>query len=145
MKRWVESFAAVSLLTGCAGLTFGPESTNALTYYDPKPYLFISTSADCVSTVTVISIPEARKGVSFNSGYGTAELSITLSGGMITAVGQKTDSKIPETLSSVATLATAVGGFARSTASKEGACKPGARLYNIDKGVVDPNPVVVIP
>jgi hypothetical protein len=98
-----------------------------------------------VSTVTAISIPETRKGVQYNSKYGTAELSITLRGGMTTAVGQRTDSKIPETLSSVATLATAVGGFARSTAPKECACKPGPRLYNIDKGVVDPNPVVVIP
>ena len=145
MKRLVESFAAVSFLTGCAGLTFGPESTTSLTYYDPKPYLFISTAADCVSTATIIAVPETRKGVSFNSGYGTADLSITLSGGMITAVGQKTDSKIPETLSSVATLATAVGGLARQTAPKEGACKPSARLYNIDKGVVDPKPIVVIP
>jgi len=145
MRRLVESFAAVSFLTGCAGLTFGPESTNALTYYDPKPYLFISTTADCVSSVTIISVPEAKRGVSFHSGYGTADLSITLTGGMITAVGQKTDSKIPETLSSVASLATAVGGLARSAVRKDGACEPGARLYNIDKGVVDPKPIVVIP
>jgi len=145
MKRLVESFAAVSLLTGCAGLTFGPESMNALTYYDPKPYLFISTTADCVSTATIISVPETKKGVSFNSGYGTSDLSITLSGGMIASVGQKTDSKIPETLSSVATLATAVGGLARSAAPQEAACKPSARLYNINNGVVDPKPIVVIP
>ena len=145
MKRLVESFAAVSLLTGCAALTFGPESMNALTYYDPKPYLFISTTADCVSTATIISVPETKKGVSFNSGYGTSDLSITLSGGMIASVGQKTDSKIPETLSSVATLATAVGGLARSAAPQEAACKPSARLYNINNGVVDPKPIVVIP
>ena len=145
MKRFVGVFAAVSVLSGCAGLTFGPESTNALTYYDPKPYLFISTNADCVSTATIISVPETKKGVSFNSGYGTADLSITLSGGMITAVNQKTDSKIPETLSSVATLATAVGGLARQAAVTEGACRPSARLYNIDKGIVDPKPIVVIP
>jgi hypothetical protein len=145
MKRLVPSFAAVSLLTGCAGLSFGPESTNALTYYDPKPYLFISTGADCVSTATIIAVPETRKGVSFNSGYGSADLSITLSGGMITAVGQKTDSKIPETLSSVATLATAVGGIAKSAAPKELTCPPSARLYNIDKGVVNPQPIIVIP
>jgi hypothetical protein len=145
MKRLVESFAAVSFLTGCAGLTFGPESPNALTYYDPKPYLFISTNADCVSTATILSVPETRKGVSFNSGYGTADLSVTLSGGMITAVGQKTDSKIPETLGSVATLATAVGKLATATAPKEGACKPGARLYSIDRGVIEPRPILVVP
>jgi hypothetical protein len=145
MKRLVASFAAVSILTGCAGLSFGPESTNALTYYDPKPYLFISTGTDCVSTATIIAVPETRKGVSFNSGYGTADLSITLSGGMITAVGQKTDSKIPETLSSVATLATAVGGLAKSAAPKEHACPPGARLYDIDKGVINPQPIIVVP
>lgn len=145
MKRLVASLAAISLLTGCAGLSFGPESTNALTYYDPKPYLFISTGADCVSTATIIAVPETRKGVSFNSGYGSADLSITLSGGMITAVGQKTDSKIPETLSSVATLATAVGGIAKSAAPKERTCATSARLYNIDKGVVNPQPIIVIP
>lgn len=61
MKRSVASLAAISLLTGCAGLSFGPESTNALTYYDPKPYLFISTGADCVSTATIIAVPETRK------------------------------------------------------------------------------------
>jgi len=145
MKRLVESFAAASILTGCAGLTFGPESTDALTYYDPKPYLFISTTADCVTNATIISVPETKRGVSFKSGYGTADLSITLNGGMITAVGQETDSKVPETLSSVATLATAVGGLARSAAPQEAACKPSARLYNIDKGIVDPKPIIVIP
>jgi len=145
MKRLVESFAAASFLTGCAGLTFGPESTDALTYYDPKPYLFISTAADCVSTATIIAVPATKRGVSFKSGYGTADLSIALNGGMITAIGQKTDSKVPETLSSVATLATAVGGLARSAAPQEVACKPSARLYNIDGGVVNPNPIVVIP
>jgi len=143
MKRLVASSAVVSFLTGCAGLTFGPESTNALTYYDPKPYLFISTTADCVSTATIISIPEAKRGVTFNSGYGTADLSVTLSGGMITSVGQKTDTKIPETLSSVASLATALG-VARAT-KVEGACSPGAKLYNIDKGVIDPKAIVSIP
>jgi hypothetical protein len=64
---------------------------------------------------------------------------------MITAVGQKTDSKIPETLGSVATLATAVGGLAKSAVPKEGVCKPSARLYNIDKGIVDSKPTIVIP
>ncbi len=144
MKRLVESFAVVLSLTGCAGLTFGPESTNSLTYYEPRPYLFISTNADCVSAATIISVPATKRGVSFNSGYGTADLSVTMSGGMITSVGQKTDSNIPETLRSVATLATAVGGLARQAAPKEGACKPGARLYKIDNGVVDPTPIVVI-
>lgn len=145
MKRLIELLSAVSFLTGCAGLTFGPESTNALTFYDPKPYLFISTTTDCVSTATIISVPETKKGVTFNSGYGTADLSISLSGGMITSVGQKTDTKIPETLNSVATLATAVGGLTRSVTTKlEGACSPSANLYKIDNGVIDPNPVISI-
>ena len=144
MNRLVQSFAAISFLTGCAGLSFGPESSNALTYYDPKPYLFISTAADCVSTATIISVPETKKGVTFNSGWGTADLSIALNGGMITTVGQKTDSKIPETLTSVGQLATAVGALAKTTTTRDGACKPSARLYNIEKGIVDPKPIVVI-
>jgi hypothetical protein len=145
MKRLIELLAALSFLTGCAGLTFGPESTNALTFYDPKPYLFISTTTDCVSTATIISVPATKKGVTFNSGYGTADLSISLSGGMITSVGQKTDTKIPETVNSLATLATAVGGLTRSTTAKEaGTCSSSANLYKIDNGVVDPNPIISI-
>ena len=146
MRALVESFVAVSLLTGCAGLTFGSASSDALTYYDPKPYLFIATTADCVSTATIISVPETKKGVKFNSGYGTADLSITLSGGMITTVGQKTDTKIPETLNSVATLATAIGGLAARSAAPQGtACTQSARLYKIHNGDVDAMPVIVIP
>ena len=54
MKRLFCSSAAVSLLTACAGITLGPAAPNALTYYDPKPYHFISMTKDCVSSATVM-------------------------------------------------------------------------------------------
>jgi len=143
MKRVLQSLIAVSTLTGCAGLSFGPESPTSLTYYDSRPYLFITTTPDCVSAATVISVPGAKRGVTFNSGYGTADLSLNLSGGMITSVGQKTDTKIPETIGAVATLATAVGGLARSTSNKaDGGCPPSATLYKIENGIIDPVPVI---
>ena len=77
MKRLFCSSAAVSLLTACAGITLGPAAPNALTYYDPKPYLFISMTKDCVSSATVISVPDAKRGLTLNSGYGSGDLTVS--------------------------------------------------------------------
>ena len=125
------------LLSGCAGIDFGGEG---LTYYDPKPYLFVSTTAECVTTATVVVVPEVKKVMKFKSGYGTAALSATLSNGMISTVGQTTDTKIPETLSAIASLGTAAAAFRSNLAGdqdKKLTCSPEASLYPIVSGVPD--------
>ena len=125
----------LALLPGCAHIDFGGDG---LTYYDPKPYLFVATTKECVSTVTVIAIPEVKKAVKFESGYGSADLSVSLSNGMISSVGQKTDTKIPETLSAIASLGTAAGGLKLMTdPEKQLVCKPSATLYPIALGIPD--------
>jgi len=47
-------------------------------------------------------------------------------------------------LSSIATLATAVGGLARSATVKGIDCTPVANLYRIENGEVIPTPVISI-
>ncbi len=119
-------------LAGCAHIDFGGEG---LTYYDPKPYLFVATTKECVTTATVVSVPEQKKVMTFRTGYGASELSATLSNGMIASVGQKSDVKIPETLASVAALATAAPALKPfDAAGPQVICTPAATLYPIEGG-----------
>ena len=123
------------LLSGCAHIDFGGDG---MTYYELKPYLFVSTTKECVTTATVVSMPGEKKVMKFKSGYGSSDLSASLSNGMISSVGQKVDTKVPETLSAIASLGTAAGGFAMmAEPGKQLICTPAAALYPVDSGVPD--------
>lgn len=125
-------------ISGCAHIDFGGEG---MTYYDPKPYLFVSTTKDCVTTATVVVIPEAKKVMKFVPGYGSSSLSATLANGMIASVGQTTDTKIPETITSIASLGTAFKSAAAES-GKPVACTHTATLYPVVSGIPDKkNPI----
>ena len=132
------SIIFLSILSGCAHLDFGDEG---LTYYDPKPYLFVTTTNDCMSTATVVVVPGTKKAVKFISGYGTANLSVTLSSGMVTIAGQNTDTQIPATIGAITGIGTAMAGVMKKLPEpvKPGACTPTATLYPIVSGVPDKN------
>jgi hypothetical protein len=137
MNNFGRLFYVVSifLLSGCGHLDFGPDQ--GLVYYDPKPYLFVTTTKDCVTTATLVSLPETKREVKLTSGYGSTDLSVNLTNGMITSIGQNTDTKIPETITSVAGLATAVGGLMKSTKAepeRQLICTPTAVLYPVENG-----------
>ena len=134
---YLVSVITVSSFAGCANIDFGG---GGVTYYDPKPYLFVSTTKDCVTTATVVSLPDTKKAMKFESGFGSADLSATFNNGMLASIGQKTDTKIPETITSVAALGTAaLGGFMAAKADTEVQviCVPTATLYPIQDGVPD--------
>lgn len=137
MNNLGRSFCVVSvfLLSGCGHLDFGPDK--GLTYYDPKPYLFVATTKDCVTTANLVSVPETKREVKLISGYGSTDLSVNLSDGMITSVGQNTDTKIPDTITSVAGLTAAVGGLMKSRLEPERQliCTPTAVLYPVENGI----------
>lgn len=131
--------AASVSLGGCAGLQFNsrPEP-DALTYNEPVPYMLVTTTKDCVTTATVVSIPGRQRSVAFRSGYGSADLAVNLDHGIITSVNQKTDTKIPETITAVSGLATALGKSvaAVNATKKEVICKPTAKLHAIKDGLI---------
>lgn len=132
-KIKLVSIALLFSMMGCAHIDFGGDG---LTYYEPKPYLFVTTTKDCVTTATVVLIPEAKKTLVFKSGYGSSDLSVTLTNGMITSAGQKTDTKIPETLTAIASLGTAAAGLkAMPPDKKQIICTPAATLYPIESGI----------
>ena len=125
-----------SLLASCAGLDFGEEG---LSFYEPKPFLFVAVNKDCISTATLISLPGERKSVKFRSGYGSSDLSVAFANGILTNAGQKTDTKIPETITSIASLGTAMAALSADKGVKQVVCKPSAILYPVVNGKPDLN------
>jgi len=123
-------------LTGCSSLEFDARGPG-LTYFEPVPYLAVSKTADCKVTASIFLLPGAKKTLAFHSGYGSADLSATLAGGMLQSVGQKTDTKVPETITAVAGLA----GLAAARAVEPGKpdCSSSAYfvLYPIKNGDPD--------
>jgi hypothetical protein len=130
-------------LPGCANLEFDSKKPG-LTYFEPTPYLSVSKGADCKVTVTVLVLPGAKKTLAFNSGYGTADLSASVSSGLLQSVGQKTDTKVPETVTALAGVATAFK--ARGPGEpKEPACESRVRLYPIVNGEPDFKKPLIVP
>lgn len=90
------------LLTSCGSIDFdaaneGDTKTDGLKYYEPTPYLLIQPTTNesktsCVYTVQVVMIPTAEKYIKLKPGLiGSSELSVTLTNGMISNVGQTTN------------------------------------------------------
>jgi len=129
MKKYITIIFAIGL-SGCASIDFNADSNGAV-YYEPLPYLFYSVTDKCVSSATVVTLPGAKRHLDFKTGYGSSSLSAEFSNGLLTKVGQTSDSKIPETLTSIGALATA--GILKSGESP--ACEQRAVLFPIENGV----------
>jgi hypothetical protein len=135
------------VLSGCARIEVyedenlqGPEK--GVRFYYSKPYLLVAQTAttsdgkpspdskpmsddkaDNSAKVSVIYLPDQSKPMyaKLKTGYGSADLSLAFKDGILTNIGQKTDTKIPETI-------TALSGMV-----KEGAAVAQARVdYSSD-------------
>jgi hypothetical protein len=133
-------------LAGCAGLDFGEGyDPHAVTYYDPVPFLVVSFNKDCEASASVITMPDPRRmrHVKPKTGYGTANLTSNFGNGMLTSFGQTTDTKIPDSVPQLLSLAKAFGVLE----SKGTDCKPGRPpiLYEIvvRDGKIAFNPVSI--
>ena len=124
-----EMVAFVSIaLAGCAHIDFA--AGDGLLYFEPVPYLFVSPAADCTFTASLVMLPGVEKRLKFVSGYGSADLSVTLANGMINIVGQNVDSKVPDTISAWAELKAA------NKVLSDKPC-PSAKLYRVRDGAPD--------
>ena len=125
--RLTATVFQAAILAGCASIDFGKDG---LTYYDPIPALLVATACDkdastITTTATIVVLPGDKKSLKLRNGFGSSNLTVTLSNGMIVSVGQESDSKIPETL-------TALGGLGAATILEDN-CKPQVTLYRIEK------------
>jgi hypothetical protein len=130
----------VALLSACAHVEYSdtkPTDGNGVEFRTPVPYILIAQAADCAVTVTPTAMPGASRWASFHPGLGSAEMNMTLDRGMLTVIGQKGDSQIPQTITAisgaVANLAPLIALF-REGGSQAPArvCPEYVRLYPID-------------
>jgi hypothetical protein len=103
-----------------------------LPYFEPVPYLFVAPAADCSPTATLVMLPGEKRYLKFVNGYGSVDLSVSLgNGGLISSVGQKADNKVSDTITSLASLQTALAASAATRAAPASGCQDKARLYPI--------------
>jgi hypothetical protein len=126
----VTLLVCASFLSGCAGYKVLPAETDAtkaaaqegLRFYRPQPYLIVSASADDTApaggkapanpveaalTYQIIYLPDYTKGyvLQRKGGLGTVDASAKLtSGWMLTELGIKTDSQLPQTIEAISKL-----------------------------------------
>ncbi|MEJ8816202.1 hypothetical protein WKW77_34495 [Variovorax ureilyticus] len=126
LNRVLEVSSALTLvgLTGCAGVDFYQdkklENATGIPIYGAKPYVLVvrtgAESKPVESSIVYITDPSQIIYAKPKSGFGTAKLTLGLTGGQMTSFGQETDVKVPELLNSVAGLITARAGAAKTAA-----------------------------
>ena len=102
---------------GCAKLEFYDNekltgTPTGIKFYQPKPYLLVvrTDKSDKPIEVSITYLPDYSKPtyVKLESGWGNAELSLSMENGILKSVGQKTDTKIPETITALSAIPSAV-------------------------------------
>jgi hypothetical protein len=126
------------VLTGCAKVVVThvgrDDLGDGVHFYEPRPYLLVGVqkkkdaagkeSNEYTSEIIWLPDPSKRYSVKIEPGWGTVDGSVKLTDGwMLTELGAKSDSKIPETI-------TAISGLVKEAAAAAAATQQG--LYRID-------------
>lgn len=121
VTTWFAILAG-ALLSGCAGVDFYADpdlnKKTGIPIYGAKPYVLVSRTQnkDKPVEVAILYITDRSQVIYANprSGFGSADLKLTLDHGQLTQFGQITDTKIPELITAVSGLLTS-----RATAAKD--------------------------
>lgn len=115
----------VSLLSSCAGVKLYSDSNlsqrTALEMHYAKPFLFVPRNPnDSTRTVQIVYLPDLTKTAYAKQvrGLGAANLQVKLTNGYLDSYGLEQDSKIPETITAVTGVLTAVLGAAAKSAPR---------------------------
>lgn len=111
--------ALLFALTGCARINFYSDEEMktkvGVKHYIAKPYLLVQYTGAEKSpyNTSIIYLPDLAQPVfaELSSGYGSSDLSISTPNGILTSVGQKSDTKGPETLNSLAAIGTSAAAL----------------------------------
>lgn len=117
-RRLGAYLVATAFLSGCAGVNFYSDAEltkkTGIPIYGVKPYLLVARTQakDKPVEVSIQYLTDSSKVIYADprSGFGSADLKLSLDHGQLTQFGQITDTKIPELLN-------AVGGFLTSRAT----------------------------
>ena len=125
-------------LVGCAHISFhdprNPGRNIGLEYYKPKLFLLVAKNKDGTTKADILTLPDLAQPryALLHPGYGSSNLALKLNNGVLTDVGQTVDTKIPETITALGSLATAVGGIPKGPQSLgAGTSEPSFRLFEI--------------
>lgn len=138
-RRIAHSIARATLvvagaagLASCGHLSFKDAGGTEIgvPIYKPKPYLLVVRNAtkDDTNTAEIVYLPDLSSPIWVRPipGWGSADLSLNVTNGMMTSFGQNTDPKIADLLNAVGGLATSYAG-ARKTLSEIKAAADAAR------------------
>lgn len=124
--RSIAAVAASVLISGCAGVEFytspklTKDSETGIPIYASKPYLLVSRTGnkDKPTEVSIIHLSDVSRVIYAKpkSGFGSSNLTMSLTNGQMSAFGQQVDTKIPETITSLAGLVTARAGASKAEA-----------------------------
>jgi hypothetical protein len=116
----VSLVMVATALVSCAHISFhdsnDPKRRNiGVEYYKPKLFLLLTKTAKEGYKADVVTLPDLLQPryALLHPGYGSSNLSLKLNNGILTDVGQQVDTKIPETITALGSLATAAGGLAK--------------------------------
>lgn len=122
-----SAIAAILLVAGCAEIKFytspklEADTVTGIPVYVAKPYLLVARTGakDKPVDVSVIYLPNLANPLyaRLSPGlWGSSDLSMSFNNSILAAVGQKTDTKIPELLTSLGGLQTSLATAAKTRA-----------------------------
>jgi nitrogen fixation protein len=116
-------------------LTDARTYSEGIRFYRPAPYLVTSQEKDgCKHQIVYLPDPDEEYLIRVLSGVGAVDAKATLENGWnLTALGETRDSKIPETISAVGGLLTAVKPKAVLPGEKPVECRSGIFKLTYDK------------
>ncbi|MEL6719678.1 MAG: hypothetical protein AAFO82_16725 [Bacteroidota bacterium] len=124
MKVNLLSLLILTLLSSCATVKFYDDAElskeSGIEFYSAKPYLLVERklAKDIALKSTIIYLPDMGKPkyAKLKPGFGSSDLKLSLSNGIITSYGVTSDSKIPETITALTGVLGATGTTYKSFA-----------------------------
>ena len=117
----IASLTALFACAGCAHISFHESGDRqrkniGVEYYQPKLYLLLTRTGTGAYKAEILTLPDLARPryALLHPGYGSSNLSLKLSNGILTDIGQQADSKIPETITALGSLATSAAGIAKA-------------------------------
>jgi hypothetical protein len=118
------ALAVAGALSGCSGFEFYSDASltggeRGLTLYPPKPYILVARGGPDSKPVdvSVIYLPDLANPyyAKARSGWGSSNLTMSVTNGVLTQFGQQVDNNGAATITSVSGLLTAAGALRKST------------------------------
>lgn len=137
----IAATLAAAAVSGCAGFEFRSDAAltgaeQGLKLYTPKPYVLVARQGGETKPVdvSIVYLPDLAHPyyAKARSGWGSSNLTMKVTDGMLTEFGQQVDSNAAATLTSVGSLLTAAAGLRTKDVPRDPTKPLEFSLYEID-------------